>query len=407
MAVEMDSSNKRGIICCDAISDELHVSEKKQKLDNSDAQSLIQDAQQIAIILNIEEDTALEKLRLRETSPNRVQLTINDIMESREEQERCQSVECRSHDIDVVVQRLKDVDPTILAEENTISHLLKIHSKEDDSVEFIVKLLVENDSMPVEENVYNGEKDLVDILREETVSISKLFPAKDQNEIYAYLEHYHDEKNRLTLVIEEMLGARNTDSQGTENTPSTLELSQGFDDMASPQRQDTLEIEQDKKQDQFLEDIDVISAIFPDCEPNYIAERLYAMSSLSDRVAKLTSEMIESKDYPKLKEHRERMRYMEMKNQWLAMSFRPEEFLKMCTNPLTYYYDVDKSVFQPYIDHCLTHLHNNYTMLHSTYIDKIFEENKKHLSPTVSVLANDAYDYEQGICYSDPYYNLV
>ena len=401
-------------------SDVLHIPEKRRKIDDfhetsqsEDEQSLLHDARKIVGILNISENLALSKLRLRESSKNRVELIINELMENPVEDDPPLNQSIISN-VDTVYKIIKSLDSSISVDRGFIEKLLEANSEKENVVDVVVKLILTKQQKTDISNIENENslcctsgsdnksenesknRDLVDVLREETEHISTLFPDKDQNEIYAYLEHYHTKNNRVTLVIEEMLGTNTNDSQeSTSSTPPTLEMSQqSYEDNSIQQpAEDQLK---KKKENQFLDDINVIRALIPDCEPNYIAERLYAMSSLPDRVTQLTTEMIESKNYPKLKEYLTRLSHEEKKKQWLSMSFHPVEFLKMCPDPLTYYYDGSNSTSQSYIDHCLIHLNNTYPMLHSTYINKIFTDHKKHLSPAIKVLTKEVERYNEG-----------
>ena len=326
-------------------------SPKRPKSDKHESNSLLADAHEIAIILNIDVKNVLPKLKMKEASKRRKQLVIEDIL---------------------------------LEKENTNDETANVKTTKESS--------------------QNKKKDIVDVLREETAMIHEMFPDKDINEIFAYLELYHDRSSRMQLAIKDLTG--DTDTQTTtetiEDVPCSLDdLPSTFEELPSTLECENDDIpsefctkeetENDRLHKNFMKDIKLVGDIVPDCDVNFVADRLFSMSSLPDRVSKLTTELLESKIYPKLKDRVE-FDEREKRKEKLKI-FDMVDFLRTCPNPIEHYYDTTVDVTVSYREHCKVYFANEYPVMHSTYVEKVFLYNNYHLSSTVKKLKKQMRSY--------------
>ena len=98
--------------------------------------------------------------------------------------------------------------------------------------------------------------------------ISKMFPDIDKNEIYAYLEAHFDKKNRVQIVTDELLGA-DEDSQGPLKVKSVIDLTNSHSTVTPKGKNDPeLGVSDVEK------DVIAITAVVPDCDPNFLYEGL-------------------------------------------------------------------------------------------------------------------------------------
>ena len=198
--------------------------------------------------------------------------------------------------------------------------------------------------------------------------ISKMFPDKDRNEIYAYVEAHHDKLDRVQRVIEELLksGSGSQDQSLTHDEPES--------NMTSPPH--TMH-----RAFRLQDEVDNLREIFPDCDPNYIFEELEKRSDDQERVKNIASHMFEKRDYPKLKDVLAKQTKLALKNHLNRLKFNMNIFLSKFNDPLTTFYDCRKSMTQNYKDHCLNQLKNDFPRLKDGYIKSVLESNNFHYTP--------------------------
>ena len=217
--------------------------------------------------------------------------------------------------------------------------------------------------------------------------ISKMFPDIDKNEIYAYLEAHFDKKNRVQIVTDELLGA-DEDSQGPLKVKSVIDLTNSHSTVTPKGKNDPeLGVSDVEK------DVIAITAVVPDCDPNFLYERLEKMSKTADRVSVLTAQLLETRTYPKLKERLdvEQKKSVRLRLQNLDMTIK--ECLQMFPDPESYFNDEDKPVTETYKSHAMIQLRNEFPMLHVSYINKTFQKHKSHFAPTRQDLLKLAEQY--------------
>ena len=207
-----------------------------------------------------------------------------------------------------------------------------------------------------------------------------MFPDRDQNEIYAYLEAHHDNAARVEIVAEELSRTEDVDDgcqMKVTNNPSA-------DDGAFNPAQ------------RYYADLETLTAIFPNCDPNYIAERLIAEMNDPDRLQKLSSEMFDDRSYPKLKERLEQERTEAMRQRLMKPVLDIREFFaKMFPNPDEHFGDDIRPVTALYEKLALIQLSNDFRSLKIDFIRSKFEKHRNHYAPTFLDL-NKTYKFLKG-----------
>nr|KAG5689767.1 hypothetical protein BaRGS_031168 [Batillaria attramentaria] len=210
-----------------------------------------------------------------------------------------------------------------------------------------------------------------------------MFPEKDQNEIYALLEAHYYKPDRVQVVIEELLRSGHW-SQGDGDT-SSLSHSQSLDvaaDTSSAHLQSALH----PLPGDLQSDVDHLRDVFPDCDPNYIYERLEANKSSADRVRILAAEMFERRDYPQLKEVIEKQTKQARRQRLQRLDITIEDFLAKFPDPSTTFRDEEKEMKESYKAHVTAQLRHDFPDFKMSYIRSALERHKSHYLHTVQEL---------------------
>lgn len=200
--------------------------------------------------------------------------------------------------------------------------------------------------------------------------ISKMFPGKDQNEIYALVEAHYYKPNRVQMVIEEFLLAE----RGSQDSFTTSSHSQSLD------------LSYNASQPQFGDlqaDVEHLQDVFPDCDPNYIYDRLDANSSSADRVRILASEMFERRDYPRLKDMVEKQTKVAHRLRLHRLDITLEDFLAKFPEPSRIFYDERKEMKESYKTHVTTQLEHDFPDFKQSYIRSVMDRHNSHYLPAV------------------------
>ncbi|RUS69907.1 hypothetical protein EGW08_022329 [Elysia chlorotica] len=207
-------------------------------------------------------------------------------------------------------------------------------------------------------------------------TIARLFPETDRNEIYALLEASHDKSNRLQAVIEEIGNLRRIESQ---------EVIIPEEDNIVLSAEDLLE-----------QDIDVMKAIFPDCDPNFLYEKLESMKKAPNRTDLLATELFENKGYPRIKDIAEKAKAKEKEQEEFArmqkvtkLDLTVEEFLERFPEPEKTFGDESTQKSNLYQEHAHVALRNEFRMLKAGYLKVVLLKHKSHFYPAYQQLANE------------------
>ncbi|XP_041354024.1 uncharacterized protein LOC121371875 isoform X2 [Gigantopelta aegis] len=271
-------------------------------------------------------------------------------------------------EVSLVVKAIPDSNP------NEVYDMLEVLEVGSDRVNQVVKQLKEKNNMAAK---YSLKKDdsLPDdpALRNDPVFrdmriISKMFPGKDRNEIYAYVEAHHDKSDRVQRVIEELLKS--------ENSSQDQSLSQDITEPDCSKLAHTV-----RGAFRLQDEVDDLREIFPDCDPNYIFEELEKRSDDQERVKNLAGHMFERRNYPKLKDVLARQSKLALKNRLTRLKFNMEIFLSKFPDPLKTFYDCDKKMTENYKNHCLIQLKNDFPRLKDGYMKTVLESHNHHYTP--------------------------
>ncbi|XP_069117648.1 LOW QUALITY PROTEIN: uncharacterized protein [Argopecten irradians] len=213
-----------------------------------------------------------------------------------------------------------------------------------------VPSLQKDDSIPNDPSVSN------DPLFKDMKIVRKIVPHRDPNEIYAYLEAHYEKKNRIKLVIEELMNVvaepDDTDRDGSGDTDKLCIPGMGG-----------------------LEDeLQELKEIFPDCDPNYLYNALEDSKDDKDRVKTLAIRMLEKKDYPKLKEVLDNESKLKKKQKISQATFEMKEFLAKFPDPEVFFCDKNKVLTNNYKKHVTVQLQNHFQTLSEDYLQQIMEE---------------------------------
>ncbi|XP_064624120.1 uncharacterized protein LOC135485687 [Lineus longissimus] len=286
------------------------------------------------------------------------------------------------HDVDQLVKKFPNVD------QFQIYTLLDAHRGENDRVDVVQNELT-NGRAPVENS---GVKEVAaaevvnqDPLYDDMIRVARLFPHKDRNEIYAYLEAHHEEADRVQVVTEEFLrmsqeGEDVEVMRGEEPAPASRPPSA----TAASESRDTLDISLE-------EQVQNLSAIFPDCDPNYLYEQLEVLKNDPERVKNLASTLFDRRTYPKKKDVLEEQRKHEdrLKVCGMLSTFRLNEFLELFPDPVAVFCSEEKSVSESYKKHVYVHLMNTFPYLREEHIKTTMEKHTGHLTTTLKELEEE------------------
>ncbi|OWF42616.1 E3 ubiquitin-protein ligase [Mizuhopecten yessoensis] len=216
-----------------------------------------------------------------------------------------------------------------------------------------VASLKKDDSIPQDPTVSN------DPLFKDMQIVKKVVPHKDPNEIYAYLEAHYDKKNRIKLVIEELM----SDERDSEDADHDMKEAGGTG-IKKPSIPGVGEFE---------EELQELKDIFPDCDPNYLYNALEERKDDVDRVKKLAIRMLEKKDYPKLKEVLDNESKLKKKQKIIKATFDMKEFLAKFPDPELFFCDKNKAMSNNYKKHVTVQLQNDFRKLSEEYLQQIME----------------------------------
>lgn len=381
--------------------------------------SIEQDANTIAnIIGEVDIEKVLKRLRQKRTDPHRVDVVLNEVLEGQLQSEINKAeAEVIEHvqrgrggaddplmeDVQEVVRQVPGVDP------NRVFYLLlESTSHPRDRVKALVAqlrgrpgastaedvIVISDDPSPKPPPLRSSLSDptdpivVGDELYADTRTIARIFPNRDRNEIYAYLEAHHDRPDRVQRVMDELL-AIGTESQ---TPPVTQEIEvtgdQSVTDSTTPARAQPTNPQADLQRD-----VEHLCMVFPDCDPNYVYTRLEQTKDLPNRTQMLAAQMFEFKTYPKLKDMQEKNSKEALKRKLINMTLNMTEFLTMFPDPVDVFLNEDKAVSETYKEHAVTQLVNCFPALKEPFIKKILEKRKNHFTPALRELEKEAVKY--------------
>ena len=135
--------------------------------------------------------------------------------------------------------------------------------------------------------------------------------------------------------------------------------------------------------------------LLPECDPDYLYQRLEAMTNIQKRTDVLAEELLSNpSSYPKLKdtlEKKQKAKEEEEKTSKLAqlmkLDISCEDFLKKFPEPEKTFADITKPVSPLYHEHAMFLLKSEFKKLQVAYIRKVLQRNNNHLWPAYKALS--------------------
>ncbi|WAR19597.1 RN216-like protein [Mya arenaria] len=364
----------------------------------SKVESVVRDAKTItSVIPDVDEDDVYNKILQRRAAKNRIDIVTNEVLEetivkqggtseSVENQAVSSSSDELFKDVAEILIKHPDVDPSYVYD------MLEKENDKKDRIDIVLKELLKTITpkeilnRSPEHSVSNSVSDSsvsasvngIDLLSDpdfkknplyrDLRTLRKVLPDVNQNELYAYLEAHFYEPNRVQIVIDEL-----TKSDSQESVHSEKETVTDDRGKAPQTAEDRLQL-----------DFKALKDIIRDCDPNFLFEKLVTMDSDKERVHKIAAELLEKRDYPKLKDVLEHERQNAEKKRITEMKFDLQDFLSKFSDPFTYFENLDRPVSDNYKDHVMVYLKNMYPQLKAGYIKKVVKEKNHHLAPVVA-----------------------
>ncbi|XP_013384323.1 kinesin-related protein 4 [Lingula anatina] len=404
--------------------------------------SLLQDVDKVVQVIHIlhpgktvDPNIVFELLERNLHKENRVQFVVDTIL-AKEKDEKNEIVPKEqgnegSDDIMKEVGHISQLFPNV--DPNEIFVLLEeknnINTRKKDVIDELKSRKTSNSEnqsvvIPVDNNESNSKSRHAeekvtfdnDPIYTDMQFLARMFPDKDRNEIYAYLEAHHQNPNRIQVVAEEFLRMQggSQDEEGTnvkltplssQNSEESFEMlhdvktasgeDKGTNHSTEDKSHNTPAVFDDTPKTRLEIEVEELKAIFPDCDPDYLVKALIMRENDPERSKHLAAQMLETKNFPRLKDVIEKQKKFAKKKQLEKMRshFDIKEFLQMFDDPQTYFYDEAKPVSNNYKNCAIVQLMNDFPLMKDPYIRTIFEKHKFHFAPTVRELAEEAGDF--------------
>ncbi|XP_061173242.1 uncharacterized protein LOC133182415 [Saccostrea echinata] len=266
-----------------------------------------------------------------------------------------------------VLSDLPNADP------EHVYKLVEKHGQETDRVQKVIDYLQKQKdpqhSLQKEASLPTDPKYLEDPLYRDMRIVCKVLPDKEANEVYEYLTAHHDKKDRLKVVIEELMKSGHCDSQSFP--PSVDQHSAAFSDVMGVGSNGTLP-------KNIQEEVDELMEIFPDCDPNYLYDELEEHSDDKERLKNIAMKMFEHKKYPRLKDTLEERKRRAEHNKIQHLQFEMESFLVRFPDPLGTFLNVEQDMSSSYREHALQQLRRDFRQLKKSFILKALEKYNYH-----------------------------
>ncbi|CAL1539724.1 unnamed protein product, partial [Lymnaea stagnalis] len=201
-------------------------------------------------------------------------------------------------------------------------------------------------------------------------TIAKMFPERDRNEIYAFLEAHYNKSDRLQVVINELINAENDLEQQTQGLGLLMSHPSFVGKGLSKETEET-----------FDQEVERMKMIFPDCDPDYLYEQLEAMKNEPKRTDIVAAKLIEDRNYPKLKVRLEKEKEKERKVIASKRDMTVPEFLQKFPDAKKTFMSLEKQPSELYLEHAEICLKNEFPMLRVGYLRKILAKHTGHLYP--------------------------
>ena len=253
-----------------------------------------------------------------------------------------------------------------------------------------------------------------DPLYHDMKTVAGMFPRRDKNEIYAYLEAHYHTPNRVQVVCEELLhqeqGSQSlegnalqddsaqpdTNSKGSQSQYKGSKITKSNNEESF--RSKTGSVKRKKKNHKLKrfktgsvrvsiealeQDVKLLLTVFPDGDPEHLYDELKKLSLYPDRVQRLSDAMFENGEYPKLKDRLYKEERAERLRKLQCTELNMEDFIEMFPDPENTFVNRRRTdVYDNYKQHCLIQLKNDFPSLKEQSINNIMQSHNYHYLPS-------------------------
>ena len=134
------------------------------------------------------------------------------------------------------------------------------------------------------------------------------------------------------------------------------------------------------------DDLDKILQIVTDCDPDYIRNELKVQLKRQNRADYIVANLIEKKNYPRLKDKLLVSKKENKLESYLNMDIGMEDFLKIYPQPFEYFKkgNLNKNnTDASYKEHCRIYLLNKFSKLSSHTVDEVLKKNSYYFYPSI------------------------
>ena len=236
--------NRLDLVMNDILEGNVQVQKKTVHQESSqsiidDVSNILEDINKVTGLLHqkdpqkqVDPNEIYELLEINAHNTNRVEIVCkhflnssNDVVIIQDNEEETDEHSGMLKDVEKIGKQVSGTDP------NTIFTMLEERKDNENRVQIIIEKLKSTKAETETTASVDEEEEGVlaaDPIFRDTVAISKLFPRRDKNEIYAYLEANHDKVNRVQIVTNELLGLEDPDEDNKTPQGSGTDSSNPF-----------------------------------------------------------------------------------------------------------------------------------------------------------------------------------
>lgn len=226
-----------------------------------------------------------------------------------------------------------------------------------------------DDSRKCDEGVDLVEQQLMNDVKE----ICKIFPNKDQYEIYSYVEAHIHKPDRIQIVVDELLGMLHSSQE------SSLRSSP-VDTNSSAMRSAAIEAAHG------ITALQSLQAIFPNVDAELLDSILRSQELNEERNQSLIDDLEQMSMFPRL----QKALMCKLERSTLKMHaserFLITAFLELFDSPEEYFYDESSPVSEAYKKHAIACLYDLFPDVLQEHIDAVLRNHRFHYTPALRQL---------------------
>ena len=229
-------------------------------------------------------------------------------------------------------------------------------------------------------------------LREELMAdvdtIWKTFPGISKDRLFDMLEPLRDHPRRTELVIQQLFSLGLKTDHFLSPDASDFLVNDVPDEIRSKLNDAAL--------DELKKDSIILKSSFPQCDPIYIYNRLFAMSNKPrepGRVHLLALELIENPKYPTLQDRIMKERQQARVQYLLNLTLDLKKFLFKFPDPFKEFTDETRTQTQSYQVHVTSFLKYAYPQIQPSFVKSVAKRHNYRLSSCIAALTEEMKNY--------------